>query len=165
MTSALGPKLSPPDPPFAGTTIRPATLADLDAVVAMGQRFHRSTTYASLITEHPDQMASLASLLITQPHGDVLVAEDHTRTLVGMIGLLIFPHPLSGEHVASEMFLWVEPTARGSLGIRLLKRAEQWVKDHGIDLLLLAAPTAGIGAIYERLGYRLAELAYARRLA
>ena len=144
-------------------TLREAALEDLPAVVAMGQQFLQSTSYRDLISENPVQMTAMATLLIDSSTGLLLVAEQADE-LLGMIGMLVMDHPLSGERIASELFWWVDPVHRGSLGMRLLKQAEDWARAQGVVTIMLAAPDAAVGRIYERLGYRQVELAYARNL-
>lgn len=145
-------------------TLRPATLEDLPRLVAMGQHFLQATPYRSLIADNPAQMTALATMLITDANGLLLVA-DGGGALVGMIGLLVFSHHLSGERIAGEVFWWVEPQQRGTVGIRLLRAAEQWAKDQRVVTVQMVGPTTGrAGLIYERLGYAPIEVAYQRRI-
>jgi GNAT superfamily N-acetyltransferase len=151
------------DPPAVAPShgIREATLGDVPRLVEMGARFLAST-YAGSLTDNPVQMAHLAKHLITLETGLVLVAERSGR-VVGMIGMLIFPHVLSGELCGGELFWWVDPEARG-VGLRLLRRAETWAIDRGAVRLQMVAPTPDVGALYERLGYAFVETAYSRRV-
>jgi len=143
-------------------TIREATLADVPALVAMGADFLHTTSYARLVADNPAQMDRLARQLIASDDGLLLVAD--AGALVGMIGVLVFPHHLSGERIAGELFWWVDPTVRGALGVRLLRQAEGWAVTRGATALQMVAPDRRVGVLYERLGYAPIETAYQRRL-
>lgn len=128
----------------------------------MGRRFIESSHYRAIVPDNPDQLRTTAAGLITSESGFVAV-DDRDGTLVGMIGILLFPHHLSGERIAGEVFWWVEPERRGG-GVRLMKRAEAWAKDHGAVRMQMIAPSAPVGALYARLGYAPVEIAYERAL-
>lgn len=145
------------------TTIREAIAADIPALVAMGQRFLHGTPYRDLIADSPEHMAKIGHLLVTSPDGVMLVAE-RDGIPVGMIGVLICPHHLSGERIANEVFWWVDEEARGQ-GVRLLRAAEQWVKAQGVTAMQMVAPNDRVGKLYERFGYTAIEVAYRRSLA
>jgi hypothetical protein len=141
--------------------VRAATLADVPALVTLGQAFLRGSAYKDLIAENPDQMAALVGRLITGEADAVVLVADRAGTLTGMIGLVIAPHHLSGERVAMEAFWYAD----GGDGVRLLKRAEAWASTHGAVAMQMVAPSERIGAFYARLGYGLIEWGYMRRLA
>lgn len=143
--------------------IRPAVASDIPRLVEMGLHFIRSTSYAQTLRENPAQMAKTATSVIAAQNGVVLVAEDSSG-LVGMIGLMAFPHHLSGDLVAGELFWWQEPSARGA-GVRLLKAAEAWAREQGALMLHMIAPTGQVGRVYQRLGYQSCEIAYQKELS
>jgi len=141
--------------------IREATPADTPRLVEMGERFLTQTVYRGRVTVNPEQMAATVTLMRGEV-GKIFVLEID-GAVVGMIGLLIFLHPIAGEVTVSEVFWWVEPEHRGG-GIRLLKRAEQWARAAGAVKLMMIAPTADIGQLYLRLGYEPLETTYQRTL-
>ena len=141
---------------------REATLTDLPRLVEMGRHF-LAASYRDTLTENLAQMATLAEQLVTQDNGTILVLE-RDGILVGMIGMLIFPHHLSAERTAGEVMWWIEPDARGA-GIRLLKEAEQWARDHGARKIQMIAPNARVGQLYARLGYAQIEIAFQKDVA
>ena len=144
-------------------TIRPAALADLPRILEMGTRFLHSTQYACEIGDNPAQMRILAERLLTQSDGMIVVA-DREGHVVGMIGMLLFPHHISSELIAGEVFWWMEPEARGG-GLRLLRAAETWARAQGVKRIQMIAPTLAVGHVYQRCGYQLVEMAYQRTLA
>jgi GNAT superfamily N-acetyltransferase len=129
----------------------------------MGERFLTETVYRGRVAVNPAQMTTLVDGLIAGENGEIFVAEQ-AGELVGMIGLLVFQHPIAGERTVSELFWWVEPEHRGG-GVRLLKRAEQWAREQGAVKLFMVAPTAAVGTLYERLGYEYLEAAYQKAVA
>lgn len=145
-------------------TLRDATLDDVPRLVAMGQHFLHSTPYRSVITDNPAQMSAMATMLITSENGLLLVA-DEGGVIVGMIGVFLYAHHLSAERIAGEVFWWVEPSKRGSLGIRLLRGAERWAVAQGVDTMQMIAPNPEVAQIYHRLGYAQVEVAYQKRIA
>jgi GNAT superfamily N-acetyltransferase len=142
--------------------IRLATNADVPRLVEMGRRFISSTNYQSLLPVNPTQMSDFARRLI-EARG-VLVCE-RDGAVVGMIGLAFFPHFISGEMVAAEVFWWLEPEYRGGTeGIRLLRAAESQARARGAVKLQMIAPSDEVSAMYQRMGYAFVEAAYQRSL-
>jgi len=128
----------------------------------MGERFLTNSVYAGFPLNR-EQMAQTVDLLLTSPIGRIYVAE-RKGDVVGMIGGLLFRHPITGEATVSELFWWVEPEHRG-IGIRLLKRAEQWAEEVGAVRMHMVAPTTDVGQMYLRLGYSPLETTYQKALS
>lgn len=150
------------------TVIREATADDVPALVAMGQRFRNSTVYARRLRDNPEQMAETGLMLIHSDDGLLLVA-DRGGAPIGMIGVLVFPHHLSGERTAGELFFWVDPEYRG-YGVRLLRQAERWARERGATTMQMIAPVVidepddDVGPFYARVGYHALEVAYEKDL-
>lgn len=145
-------------------TVRLAERRDIPAIVAMGLAFIRSTVYADVLTENPDQMASLASALIEgAADGVLLVAAEGDAKPVGMIGGLRFANPLSGDVFAQELFWWVTPEARGTLGGRLKVAFSRWAKDSGAIAAIWSAPTPDVDALYAKRGFLRVETSFMER--
>jgi N-acetylglutamate synthase-like GNAT family acetyltransferase len=144
--------------------IREAETKDLPELLQMGKRFREETAYQKLLGDNPAQMKSLAEQLLAGPTAFILVAENGGG-LEGMIGVLVYPHYLSGELVGGEVFWWVNPKARGTMGIRLMREAEKKAMALGAMKMQMIAPTERVAQIYERLGYERVETTYQRSLA
>jgi GNAT superfamily N-acetyltransferase len=144
-------------------TIRPATLADVPDLVALGCRFRATSAYATLIAESRETMAATAARLIDQADGVVFVTETRGGALTAMIGLLSFLHHLSGERTVGEVFFFSE--APGA-GLRLLHHAETWAREHGATSMQMIQPyhETRVGHLYARRGYRAIEVAWQRSL-
>jgi RimJ/RimL family protein N-acetyltransferase len=139
-------------------TIREATLIDVPALVAMGQRFRAESSYASLVAENPAQMAETATKLI-EGQGVVFVAEDRGGAIVGMIGFYLFVHPMSGQLTAGETFWWSDVPA---VGMGLFRRGKAWALAQGAETLLMTQPAAvpRLGLLYKKLGFTPVETAW-----
>jgi GNAT superfamily N-acetyltransferase len=141
------------------TVIRDATADDIPRLVEMGERFLTETVYRGRVAVNPLAMARTVGLLLASDLGTVFVSEQD-GIVVGMIGLLLFENPITGEPTASELFWWVEPESRGH-GLRLLKRAEQWARDMGAARIHMIAPAdTDVGRLYQRCGYRVLETSW-----
>lgn len=132
-------------------------------MVALGEQFIRTTRYQAVLAENPTQMRAMAEHLITGADSVIFVTE-HAGQIVAMIGLVAYAHHLSGERVAGEVFFFVDPSARGITGPRLIRLAEAWARERGARRLELIAPTERVGQLYERLKYEPIERTYQRAL-
>lgn len=142
--------------------VRLATLADVPTLTAMGQTF-LSSLYAGLLADNPAALATLASTLIGRDDSVVFVADDPHAGVVGMIAMMVYAHPMSGERVASELFWWVEPAHRG-IGVKMLRQAQLWATARDAVLLQMIAPTPDVAAFYTRLGFQPVETTFLKRL-
>lgn len=146
-------------------TIRRATEVDVDAIVQMGEHFLTQSEYASMLSCEPEALRAFAGRCVRgeMAESDILVAEADDGQLTGMIGVIVAPHPFSGERVAGDLFWWVEPDARGQ-GIRLLKAAEAWARERQAVKFQMVAPNARVAQLYRRLGFQPLESTYQRSL-
>lgn len=142
--------------------IRRAELEDIPRIVEMGQRF-RELIYRDLLADNPAQMRAISERLISGDDSIILVVEKFDR-VVGMIGMMLFDHPLSAERVAGEVAWWIEPEDRGD-GLRLLLAAERWASDNGAAKIQMIAPNERVGQVYCRLGYTQMEIGFQKNVA
>lgn len=140
--------------------IRTATREDIPRIVEMGLRFHRESTYRNHLSSNPEQIGLLAEKVMTS--GICLVSEQN-GVVCGMIGVVLFPHFISGELIAGEVAWWVEPEHRGS-GLKLMREAERRAREAGATKMQMIAPNAHVAAVYERLSYEFVESAYQKTL-
>lgn len=149
--------------------LRAAVASDRDAVVSLGLCFHAETPYGELLHVDPDRIG--AQFDVALDRGVVFVAEVDDGmippALVGFLALAALTHMLSGDRYAEEMGWFVLPPYRtGTVGPRLLRRAEEWAKTNGCVFLKVAAPEGtDVGYYYERAGYLPIETAYLKRVA
>jgi GNAT superfamily N-acetyltransferase len=128
----------------------------------MGARVISETDYAGIISVNPDRLSASVKAVADNPDGVILVSGSDA-TITGMIAMLAYDHPFSGERMAFEVVWWVEPEARGD-GVRLLRAAEDWAMEQGIGKMQMVAPNERVGALYERMGYLPVETSYQRTL-
>lgn len=143
-------------------TIREATTGDVDVLVAMGERFLGSV-YARKIHANAAALRDLSVGLLASPDAVIYVAEVH-GAVVGMMGLMRYVHPMSGELTASEVMWWVDPERRGS-GVRLFRVGEAWAKAGGVTVIQMIAPSLDVERFYERVGYEPVERTFQKRVA
>jgi GNAT superfamily N-acetyltransferase len=146
------------------TTIRQATTADVDALLDMSTRFLAESAYRRLLAHSPTHLRALIALVLDL--GAVFVA-DVDGELVGMIAIMVLPHPMSGQRRAEELAWWVAPAHRaGTIGPRLLRAAEVWARQQDGTYLQLAVPIGQprLAAFLERRGYVALETVFVRPL-
>ncbi len=141
--------------------IREATNEDVPAIVEMGLKFLSQSDYRYLLAENRQQIAETSRFLIANERGVIFVDDNHG--LIGMIGMLLYPHHFSGELIAGELVWWVDPMHRGR-GVRLVRQAEQWAFGHGARRIQMIAPSREVGRVLERLGYPPIETAHQKTL-
>lgn len=129
----------------------------------MGTAFLHLSSYGDFLSFDPTRMRDIATRLIGGQESTLFVA-DTRRNLVGMIGVWVFDHPLSGDRVAGEVFWWVDPNQRGRTGIRLWDAAETWARERGASAMQMIAPNDRVARLYQTRGYRPLETVYQRSL-
>ena len=144
--------------------IRPATEADLPAIVAMSACFYETTSYRGFAPFDPDAAEALARHMIAD--GVMLVAGDEP---VGMVGLMVVPFMFNPAHrVAYEVVWWVNPESQGTgAGKALLAAIEPACRAKGcaaIQMVHLASSPPQAAALYERMGYAHTESSYTKEL-
>lgn len=142
-------------------TVREATTSDVLSLVAMGSRFIAESSYAGKIKNDVGAMTAAMEYLIGDENSTIFVLGD---PLCGMIGLINFSHPMSGEKYVAEMFWWVEPEQRGG-GKELLVHAENWAREHEAKYIQMIAPDERTESVYKRLGYTKVETHYQKEVA
>lgn len=146
--------------------VRAATRSDVDAIVAMAERFYAQTSYAARVPLSRESAAGLAIVLMEQ--GVMLVAEQGDQ-VVGMVGLFLEPFTFNvAITVATELVWWVEPEARETgAGMALLAGIEPACRQKGADLIrmmALAKFSEHAAALYARRGYVHTESAFTKEI-
>lgn len=142
---------------------RDATLDDLPRLCELFERFRAESQYAQFGPAHPEVSTPFIASLVTLETGVVLVVELDAR-IVGAIGMLVTPHPLSGVRCAMELFWYVEPEHRGR-GAWLLRRAEAWAVEHEARFISVVSPQSpDVDRLYEALHYQRGETSWYKSL-
>lgn len=147
--------------------IRDAELSDVPDLARLGALFHAESGLADLIEYVEADYAAWLSAVIGLPNVLMLVADD--GEIKGATGGMVCPIYFNAAHITGEeLFFWVHPDSRGSLGLRLIEALESAARDAGCSSWHMKA-LAGVkpeatGRFYERRGYRPAENSYIKRL-
>lgn len=139
--------------------VRLAVAADVPAIVDMALVF-LATEYAGAIAADPVRVEAMAATMV---HEGAMFVAERQGDVVGMIGMVVYDHFLSGERVASPVCWWVNPDARG-LGMRLFIAGRRWAIAQGATRLQASAPNRRSEQIYRRLGWTAFEVHYQTRL-
>jgi GNAT superfamily N-acetyltransferase len=143
---------------------RQAEMDDVSALVYMLRLFVTSTKYRKFVGESAEALRTFMLGLLANPDAAIFVAHRDAH-VIGMIGVLGYVHPMSGERCAGELFWWLDPDDRGSGGW-LLRRAEKWAKAYGATNIQMIQPfdKPHVGKMYETLGYEAVETAFHKKL-
>lgn len=148
-------------------TIRHATADDLDALVALGERFHAASPFATVAAYEPDAVRALVAEAMRV--GVVLVAAEDGAIVGGLMGVRQGPWFAPSAPCAVELAWWVDEPARGTAGVRLYRAFEVWAREQGVsavvmsDLVVNGEPSTG--ALFDRLGYTMTERSHIKRIA
>lgn len=137
--------------------IRPATHADIGALLMLSETMHAESRFARRRFSL-DKMAALFTRLIEGDDGLVLVAE-HDGAITGGFAGYVSEDWFGPDITAGEFGLFVRPDKRGGLDGKLMLRAyREWAQAQGV-----AQPEAGISTgvhleastrLYESEGFR-----------
>lgn len=141
-----------------------ATESHRAAVVRMAQRFlSPDGPYGTRFAVDAAKVSALAAQMMGPEHLALLAMQDDQP--VGMFGMFLFDHPITGERIASELCWWMEPEARGGkAAIQMLRTAEAWARDHGAEVIEMIAPDERVAAFYGKVGYERADIHYRKVL-
>jgi len=136
--------------------IRPWNEDDLDALIEMGAGFHDEAHSYHNFKFSPHRVME-SFFMVLERHDQVGLCYDDGG-IRGAIAGAIYPQFFSKGLTASELFVFVEPTARGGvIGKRLLSAFEEWAKAMGASEIRVGV-SSGIKqertvGLYEKLGY------------
>ena len=144
--------------------VRPLRVEELPRCVEGAEGFHREFGLPGRLV--PAVFLRNWTTFLTTMTATVLTAW-RDGTLLGGLGALVHPDLSDGRIVATEMFWYVLPDARGSMaGIRLLKAFIAWGEAHAVETRLshmLGGPhDVQLDTLYRKLGYRPLEMGYYR---
>lgn len=129
--------------------MRQAKHGDMLELVKMGREF------ADAIGQDFDRdvFANTVDSLIAAEQGCVLISE------YGMLGGVLAKSYFNQDHIAEEIWMWIDPAQRGNgFGRRLIGEFEAWGISVGANKVILQTNQAiaprKTGKIYQGLGYR-----------
>lgn len=142
--------------------IRFATIDDIDRCHVIGEQFRDFSPYSD-VPYCPDTVRDLLSGMIKEQM--LIIAEDGNK-LIGLIGGSYGPIFFNREYkIAYELFWYVDPEHRGSVGMKLLFAFERRAKEIGCQkLMMMTLRKNDVGALYTRLGFDETETGFVKRL-
>lgn len=146
--------------------IREASLLDVETIQRMFRTFVQSSQYARYVGDSPDHaLASIERLVMNDETSVIFVVDAGDDGLIGMLGLVVYEHPFSGDIVAVEAFWWLHPERRGH-GAFLLRKGEKWARAKGAIRMDLMQPCdkPRVGEIYQALGFSAIEITWRKNL-
>lgn len=143
--------------------IRPATHADIPAMLDLGAQFH---AYSGLseIAYDPDAFRATLEAGIGSESQAYFVVESG-GVLRGMTGGIVYPSYFNRDALAGqEMFWWCD----NAEGVRLYRALEQWAISKGCKSFTMVAISdqhaERMDKLYRRMGYRPVEHHYIKGL-
>jgi GNAT superfamily N-acetyltransferase len=161
-TQTLDPKPKTMDP----SVVREATVADLLMLAGHGHEFFAEGGLPGRFKA--EVFVQNWRMLLDGGVGVIFMA-CRDGELAGAIGGLIYPDVNDGELTTMETFWFVRAAHRGgTLGLRLMQRYEDWARWRGAARIGMVHLTGlmpdRLRSIYERRGYREAEIHYFKPL-
>lgn len=115
--------------------MRPATVEDIPAIVALGELMHAESPHFARLSWDAEKVARTMAQLIDSPHGWVRVVERDGQIVGGMAALAV-EHWSSSDLIACDLALFVHPERRGGItAARLLAGYRQWAEGLGCKLV------------------------------
>lgn len=137
--------------------IRPATHADIPAMVELGRALCAESPRWSRLNFSGEKLAELLGSLIDSEDGFAWVAVANGR-ITGALIAVVTQHWASEDRIAQELSLFVRQDARGALhAARLITVLDAWAEERGAKWLQVGVSTGvtveRTGQLYERLGF------------
>jgi len=139
--------------------IREYQASDVPDMIELGSMMHKEGAYNFLPYE-PQKLIDLHNRFETYKDGNAWVGIEDDK-IVGMYVATISEYYFCYEKIGNDLLLYVHPEYRKkcpSMAIRLIKKAEAWVKDQGAREFCpassLAIKNEQVAKLYEFMKYR-----------
>lgn len=134
--------------------IRPATLADIPNLIAMGKTFTDKAGFADHVGYDEESVAALLEGLIAGA-GICLVGDQC------MAAALIYPHPYNQAHLAAQELFWWSEGREGMLLFAALEEAVRKRGAHSLTMITIQAiEPEKMGRLYRKRGFSPVEHHY-----
>jgi len=144
--------------------IRRAVEADLEVLLAYGEFFWTESPYARKGIEYCKQ--TVERLLRDMIEDHYLIVTTVDNVIVGFLGLLLAQFPFNDDYtVGSELFFYVHPKHRGSIGSTMMLQAELDLADE-VDILAFGdmSSSTDMKNYYDNRGFEMTERSYSKVL-
>lgn len=150
-------------------TIRRAEPNDLPDIIDMGREFFEQSGNAEFTTFDEVSFTTTVIALMSGLSGGILLVAEMGGKCVGMASCVAFPfYANMATRISQEIFWFVKPDCRNGIGATLLDELENEALKEGAQVFLTAALSGlrdkAIGRVYERRGYKPAEVSFVKRL-
>jgi GNAT superfamily N-acetyltransferase len=133
--------------------VRPATVRDIEEMVAIGARWHSLSDHAYV--KFDQIRAGMFAMRAISSRGNCALVAEHLGKIVGMLIGTIQEWPFLNLKVATDLLTLSE---RAGAGRALLRQFEAWAFASGADEMMLGVSFGGdprdCEKIYKRAGYR-----------
>ena len=146
--------------------IRTALSQDIPEMARLGRLFFNESGY-SILGDYSEKSVKESLTTFLESGQCVLIVAEEDDEIVGIAGALIFPLYLNQNiKMSQELFWWVHPEKRGTIGKEMLTYMEKQLEGNGVNALIMIClenlnPSL-TGKLYERRGYKLIEHNYMR---
>jgi len=144
--------------------IRRAVAADIPVLLSYGEFFWSESPYARKGIEYCPQ--TVERLLYDMIEGHYLIVTTVDEVLVGFLGILTAPFPFNDNYrVGVELFFYVHPKHRGSIGSTMMLQAELDLADE-VDILSFGdmSSSTDMKDYYDNRGFEMTERSYSKVL-
>ena len=142
--------------------IRKMTEADIPVLLAYGEHFWKQTPYVSTGMEL--DIEHIRGLLMVLKEDHYMRVYEIDGSIVGFLGIFIAPFLFNPTYsTATELFFFVHPDHRGTVGKELMAQAEQDLKDDA-DILAFGElrSSKDMTEYYTGLGYVHSETTFVK---
>lgn len=148
--------------------IRPARVEDCETIARLGEIFHAEAAWSDICSFKVNDCQQTLERMCALPDAILLVVDVGAK-IIGMAGGLVSPLYFNLTHrTGQELFWWIDPAARGGIGIRLLDALEDEARARGCSSWAMIAldkvQPERMAKLYERRGYRASERSFIKRL-
>ncbi len=134
-------------------------------IIELGKKFYGLTGLNG--TFHYDTFVRFWNEYLGRGMGSMWIYQENGH-VEGAIGMTIGMSIMDGTSNAEELFWFVDPTKRGTAGIRLFRAAEEWAREMKLDRILMGhmsmiAPNK-VGDFYLSQGFKALHTIYVKEL-
>lgn len=145
--------------------IRQATIEDLPKMERVAREFEKTSAFIDKINF--DTFIRSWESFLGNGIGVIFAVVEDSGDIIGAIGGVSYPDIHSGALVASEFFWFIRHDKRGD-GLRLFHKFQEWAKQKGCKTIrmchMIDSMPKKLAKVYDRLGFRAAEIHYTKEL-
>jgi hypothetical protein len=143
--------------------VRKVIKEDFDQVVALGEEFALLSQKIHKFTVSRKKIEDFANMIITNPICVGIVLEDEEGIIRGILAAMVLKTYFSDDDILQEL-AWYVKDNRG--GLRMLLELEKQAEILGVKCIAMGYKPdyVDMSPIYDRMGYKLLECEYLKRI-